>query len=108
LILLEIDQAACTGDILITAVDTIADIYIGIGPGAMINLGVVAKSTLVLGLFGVALGDLLSDGFGIGLVWGALMTVAICLLLALAHCKSQLNGRLLFWIAFVLTRPFGV
>lgn len=74
----------------------------------MINLGVVAKSTLVLGLFGVALGDLLSDGFGIGLVWGALMTVAICLLLALAHCKSQLNGRLLFWIAFVLTRPFGV
>lgn len=58
---------------------------------------------------GTSTGDYLASdqGLGAGLLPAALMlTVAMMLLLA-AHYFTKINAILLFWIAFILTRPWG-
>ena len=58
---------------------------------------------------GTSTGDYLASdqGLGVGLLPAALiLTVAMLVLLA-AHYFTALNGVLLFWIAFILTRPWG-
>jgi uncharacterized membrane-anchored protein len=56
---------------------------------------------------GTSTGDYLSGGLNVGLRPAALiLTVAMLVLLA-AHYRTNVNGILLFWIAFVLTRPWG-
>lgn len=56
---------------------------------------------------GTAFGDFLSDVLNLSYLTGAAVTASIILIVVLLHYKSRLNHVLLFWIAFVFTRPFG-
>lgn len=56
---------------------------------------------------GTAFGDYLVDDVGLTFIQGALVTAAVIALVALAHYATRLNEALLFWIAFIFTRPFG-
>lgn len=56
---------------------------------------------------GTALGDYLADDSGLGFMGGALLIGSILLVIVLLHFFTKLPSVLLFWIAFILTRPFG-
>ncbi|ARV57685.1 hypothetical protein BZZ01_02670 [Nostocales cyanobacterium HT-58-2] len=56
---------------------------------------------------GTALGDFLADTSGLGFVGGALLISGLLALVLAAHYFTQFSPVMLFWIAFVLTRPFG-
>lgn len=56
---------------------------------------------------GTAFGDFLSDNMGLSYLTGALVTGIIILVVILLHYFTKINHVLLFWIAFVFTRPFG-
>ena len=56
---------------------------------------------------GTALGDFLADNSGLGFAGGALLIAGLLALTAFATCYTRISHTLLFWIAFVLTRPFG-
>ena len=56
---------------------------------------------------GTAFGDFLSDNLGLGFLHGAMVTGAIILVVVLTHYFTKLNRIVLFWIAFIFTRPFG-
>ncbi len=56
---------------------------------------------------GTALGDFLADNSGLGFEGGATLIGGLLALTALAVFYTRISKTLLFWIAFVLTRPFG-
>ncbi len=56
---------------------------------------------------GTAFGDYLSDNIGLSYGLGALVTGAIIAVVVLLHYYTALNRMLLFWLAFIFTRPFG-
>ena len=56
---------------------------------------------------GTALGDFLADDSGLGFGGSALLISGIILLVILAYYFTKISRIVLFWIAFVLTRPFG-
>ncbi|MDZ7964029.1 MAG: hypothetical protein RM368_03490 [Nostoc sp. DedSLP03] len=56
---------------------------------------------------GTALGDFLADTSGLGFAGGALLIAGLLALVLAAHYYTQISQVMLFWIAFVLTRPFG-
>lgn len=56
---------------------------------------------------GTAFGDFLSDNLGLSYVQGAVVTGCVILIVLLLHYLSKINQNLLFWIAFIFTRPFG-
>lgn len=56
---------------------------------------------------GTALGDYLADDSGLGFGGGALLIGSLILLVVIAKFFTKISTVLLFWIAFVLTRPFG-
>lgn len=56
---------------------------------------------------GTALGDYLADDSGLGFAGGALLIGGLLAVVVLLHFTTQLSKVALFWIAFVLTRPFG-
>ena len=56
---------------------------------------------------GTALGDFLADNSGLGFAGGAILISSVLLLVVLAHYFTKISSVILFWIAFVLTRPFG-
>jgi uncharacterized membrane-anchored protein len=56
---------------------------------------------------GTALGDWMADSTGLGYRGGALVFAAGIALVAAAYLWTNLSRTLLFWIAFVLTRPLG-
>ena len=56
---------------------------------------------------GTALGDWMADTNGLGYEGGALVFAAGLVLLAAAYFYSGLSRTLLFWAAFILTRPLG-
>ena len=56
---------------------------------------------------GTALGDFLADNSGLGFAGGAGLIAALLALTALATRSTRISKTLLFWMAFVLTRPFG-
>ena len=56
---------------------------------------------------GTALGDWLADDAGLGYEGGALVFAAGLLLVVLAYYMTRLSRTLLFWAAFILTRPLG-
>lgn len=56
---------------------------------------------------GTALGDFLADSSGLGFSGGAVLIGGFLLLIVLANYYTQVSRVLLFWVAFVLTRPFG-
>jgi len=56
---------------------------------------------------GTALGDFLADSSGLGFGGGALLIGSLLGVIILAHFFTPISKVALFWIAFVLTRPFG-
>ena len=56
---------------------------------------------------GTAFGDYLNDGLGLSYLSGAAITLAVILVVVALHYSTKINHILLFWIAFVFTRPFG-
>ena len=56
---------------------------------------------------GTAFGDFLSDNIGLSYLHGAMITGLIIVIVVLLHYFTKLNHILLFWIAFIFTRPFG-
>ena len=56
---------------------------------------------------GTALGDFLADDSGLGFLGGAVLVGTLIALIALASFVTHLNRVMLFWFAFILTRPFG-
>lgn len=56
---------------------------------------------------GTALGDWTADSMGLGYLGAAYIFGAGLLLIILAHYYSSISKTILFWSAFVLTRPLG-
>jgi len=56
---------------------------------------------------GTALGDYLADDSGLGFAGGALLIASVLGVVMVATYFTSISRVLLFWIAFVLTRPFG-
>jgi uncharacterized membrane-anchored protein len=56
---------------------------------------------------GTALGDWAADDGGLGFEGGALVFGAAILLIAVACYATSISRTLLFWAAFILTRPLG-
>jgi uncharacterized membrane-anchored protein len=56
---------------------------------------------------GTALGDFLADSSGLGFAGGALLIGALLALTLVLTFFTKVSRVLLFWVAFVLTRPFG-
>ncbi|MCJ7766051.1 MAG: hypothetical protein MUP09_08955 [Thiovulaceae bacterium] len=62
---------------------------------------------LVANTLGTAAGDFLADDLQIGFLISAISISGVLALLAMLHFFTRTSGVLLFWLAFVLTRPFG-
>lgn len=62
---------------------------------------------LVANTLGTAAGDCISDDFGIGFLMGSLFFSLILIFTAILYYSTEVSRVLLFWIAFVVTRPFG-
>lgn len=62
---------------------------------------------LVANTLGTAAGDYLSDDLQFGFLKSAAIIAGILVVTALFHFYTKVSAVLLFWIAFVLTRPFG-
>ena len=56
---------------------------------------------------GTALGDWMADSNGLGYERGALMFAAGLVVVAAAYFYTSVSRTLLFWSAFILTRPLG-
>jgi len=56
---------------------------------------------------GTALGDWSSDSMDLGYLGSAAIFGCLLILLALAYWKTDISRTLLFWAAFILTRPLG-
>jgi uncharacterized membrane-anchored protein len=63
---------------------------------------ILASNTL-----GTALGDFLADSSGLGYGASNLIITSAIALIALAYFRTSISRTVLFWAAFVLTRPFG-
>jgi len=62
---------------------------------------------LISNTLGTALGDFLADDSGLGFGGGALLIGGLILLVGAAYYFTKISRVVLFWVAFVLTRPFG-
>ena len=56
---------------------------------------------------GTALGDWMADTTGLGYEGGALVFAAGLVVVAIAYYRTSVSRTLLFWTAFILTRPLG-
>jgi uncharacterized membrane-anchored protein len=63
---------------------------------------ILASNTL-----GTALGDYLADSKGFGFAGGALVFGGAIALIGMAYFLTRLPRAILFWAAFILTRPLG-
>jgi uncharacterized membrane-anchored protein len=56
---------------------------------------------------GTAFGDFLGEHFGLSYLQGAFVTGGVILVVVLLHYLTKINDIVLFWVAFIFTRPFG-
>lgn len=56
---------------------------------------------------GTALGDLTANTAGLGYEGGALLFSAMLLVIVVAYYRTKISHTVLFWAAFILTRPLG-
>ena len=56
---------------------------------------------------GTALGDFMADSSGLGFGGSAAIITGVIIIIILLYFFTKVNRVVLFWIAFVLTRPFG-
>ncbi len=62
---------------------------------------------LISNTLGTSLGDFLADSSGLGYSGGALLVGGALALIVAAKYAGGISDTLLFWMAFVLTRPLG-
>lgn len=62
---------------------------------------------LVANTLGTAAGDFLADDLGMGFLHSAVLISGLLVFIAALHYLTKIPGVVLFWLAFVLTRPFG-
>ncbi|WP_238016054.1 hypothetical protein KZZ52_26105 [Dactylosporangium sp. AC04546] len=62
---------------------------------------------LMSNTLGTSMGDFLSDSSGLGYLGGALLITTVLAVLAIATQVRWMPNVLIFWLAFVLTRPLG-
>ena len=62
---------------------------------------------LIANTLGTAAGDFLADNLGLGFINSAIVLSGLLIAIALLHFFTKISGTFLFWVAFVLTRPFG-
>ncbi len=62
---------------------------------------------LISNTLGTALGDFVATTTGLGFEGGALVFAGLIALVAAAHYLTKIPGSVLFWAAYVLTRPLG-
>lgn len=62
---------------------------------------------LIANTLGTAMGDMIADDCGIGFFYSAAALSGVLGILGLLHYYTKTSGVLIFWLAFVLTRPFG-
>ncbi|MFF4259374.1 hypothetical protein ACFY1L_50260 [Streptomyces sp. NPDC001663] len=65
------------------------------------------SAILVSNTLGTSMGDFLSDSSGLGYAGGAALVTGVLLVLVALMRAPAVPNVLLFWIAFVLTRPLG-
>lgn len=56
---------------------------------------------------GTAFGDFLTSNLGLSYIQGAFVTASVIGVVIALHYVTNLNDVLLFWLAFIFTRPFG-
>ncbi len=56
---------------------------------------------------GTALGDWTADTIGLGYVGGIIVFGSLLAILAVAYYRNAISRTVLFWAAFILTRPLG-
>lgn len=56
---------------------------------------------------GTAAGDLAAEGLGLGYLQASIIYGAVIGLVAFAYYVLKANGILMFWLAYILTRPMG-
>ena len=56
---------------------------------------------------GTALGAFLADNSGLGFAGSSILIDSILVVVVLAHYYTKISSVLLFWVASVLTIPFG-
>ncbi|MFD0442058.1 MULTISPECIES: COG4705 family protein [Streptomyces violaceusniger group] len=64
-------------------------------------------ATLLSNTLGTSSGDFLSHSVGLGFRGSALVLSTAMLLILAAHYLTPISGTVLFWTAYVLTRPLG-
>jgi uncharacterized membrane-anchored protein len=62
---------------------------------------------LISNTLGTAFGDFLADSSGLGFAGSAILIASALALIVVAAYYSKISKTFLFWMAFVLTRPFG-
>ena len=62
---------------------------------------------LVSNTLGTALGDFLAHNSGLGFTGGALLVGTLITITVVARYFTKISPVILFWVAFILTRPFG-
>ena len=62
---------------------------------------------LVSNTLGTALGDFTADDAGLGFQLGALVFGGLIVIVAAAHYFTNISDSILFWAAYILTRPLG-
>jgi uncharacterized membrane-anchored protein len=69
--------------------------------------GIYWTAILFSNTLGTSLGDFLADDSGLGFMGSALLIAGLLAAVLVAHFATSLSKVVLFWVAFVLTRPFG-
>ena len=62
---------------------------------------------LVSNTLGTALGDFLADDSGLGFAGGAILITGLLVVITAAKYWTSVSHTMLFWMAFILTRPWG-
>lgn len=62
---------------------------------------------LVANTLGTAAGDFVADDLELGFMYSAMLFTGLLGITLLLHFYTRVSGIVLFWFAFVLTRPFG-
>jgi len=62
---------------------------------------------LISNTLGTALGDFVATSSGLGFERGALVFAGLLTLVAAAHFFTPIQKSVIFWAAYVLTRPLG-
>jgi len=62
---------------------------------------------LIANTLGTAAGDFMADNLGLGFKYSAILISGVLIVITLLRFFTKVSQTLLFWLAFVLTRPFG-